>query len=68
MVKRRRTLIKTFTFRISATILTMILVYLFTNDLAITGTVGTLEFFSKLALYYVHERLWNKVSWGKRQY
>jgi len=42
----------------------MILVYAFTTDIQISFSVGILEFFSKLLLYYAHERVWDRVKWG----
>ncbi len=66
MDKHKRTIAKTISFRVLATITTMILVYIFTKDLAITGSIGLLETVSKLVLYYGHERAWEKIHWGKK--
>ncbi|MFH1225293.1 MAG: DUF2061 domain-containing protein [Candidatus Diapherotrites archaeon] len=54
------------TFRIIATIATVVLVLVFTGDLAIAGAIGALDFVSKLAIYYLHERAWAKIKWGRR--
>ncbi|UCE36421.1 MAG: DUF2061 domain-containing protein [Thermoplasmata archaeon] len=64
MDTQKRSIAKTFTFRILATITTMVLVLIFTGDLALAGVVGILDLVSKLLIYYVHERVWNKISWG----
>tara|TARA_Y100000310_G_scaffold345268_1_gene463257 strand:+ start:17939 stop:18154 length:216 start_codon:yes stop_codon:yes gene_type:complete len=66
MDSRKRSILKTITFRIIATLTTMALVLLFTKDLAIAGLVGALEFVSKLIIYYLHERIWCKINWGKK--
>jgi uncharacterized membrane protein len=28
-------------------------------------SIGFVELFTKVALYYVHERIWNRVSFGR---
>jgi len=63
--KRRRTILKSFSFRILATITTMVLVFVFTGDFTIALSIGVIEFIAKLLLYYFHERVWEKVIWGK---
>ncbi len=65
MDTHKRTIAKTITFRIIATITTMILVLIFTGNWTLAGAVGALDLVSKLMIYYVHERVWNNLSWGK---
>jgi uncharacterized membrane protein len=62
---RARSVYKTITFRVLATLVTMAIVYMMTGDLALMSTVGVLDTVSKLALYYLHERGWERVEWGK---
>lgn len=64
MDTRKRSIAKTFTFRIIATITTMVLVLVFTGNFALAGVIGVLDLVSKLIIYYLHERVWNKISWG----
>jgi len=64
---RKRSLMKSISFRVLATITTMILVFLFTRELTITLGIGFLDIISKLILYYVHERVWNLIKWGKNK-
>ena len=63
---RKRSIAKTITFRILATITTMIIVLLLTGNLAIAGIVGFWEIITKLLLYYAHERVWEIVKWGRK--
>jgi CBS domain-containing protein len=37
-----------------------------TGETTIAASFGFIDVVSKLALYYVHERLWNKMKFGKR--
>ena len=60
-----RSIMKSITFRILATITTMILVYVFFRRLDLAAVIGGLEIVLKLVLYFFHERAWDRVSWGK---
>jgi adenylylsulfate kinase len=60
-----RSIMKSITFRILATITTMILVYIFFGRLDLAAVIGALEIVLKLILYFFHERAWDRVSWGK---
>lgn len=66
MDTQKRSIVKTITFRIIATITTVILVLIFTENLALASIIGVLDLISKLIIYYLHERVWNKVSWGEK--
>jgi len=66
MDSRKRSIVKTITFRIIASITTMILVFIFTDNFTLAGIIGILDLISKLAIYYLHERVWNKTSWGMK--
>ncbi len=63
--KRTRSIIKTVTWRAIATMTTIILVYIFTGRIDWAITVGGIEVFLKLLFYYLHERVWGKIKWGK---
>jgi len=52
------------TFRIIATITTLVVVWFFTKDLAVSGGVAIVENLLKMILYYFHERAWTGVAWG----
>ncbi|MCK4434988.1 DUF2061 domain-containing protein [Candidatus Bathyarchaeota archaeon] len=67
MEKRVRSLIKSISFRIVATSATMSLVFLFTGDLAISASIGSLDFLVKLLIYYLHERVWNASNFGREK-
>ncbi len=60
----KRSFLKTISFRVLATMITVALVYTFTHSLALAGTIGSIETGSKLVLYYFHERAWQTISWG----
>lgn len=63
--KNIRSLTKALSWRILATLATIILVYSFTKDVSAALSVGALEVVVKFILYYGHERAWNNIHWGK---
>jgi len=60
-----RSIVKAITWRVIASLTTLILVYIFTGNLTLTITLGGIEITAKLIFYYLHERAWNSVKWGK---
>jgi len=60
-----RSFFKGITWRIIATLTTMILVFIFTGDFALTLGVGFFDIISKLIFYYFHERIWDRIRWGR---
>ena len=63
----KKSVIKTVTWRFIATTTTFTLALLFTGSIHISVGIASIEFFAKMALYYVHERFWErkKESQGK---
>ena len=61
-----RSVFKAISWRILATLTTTLLVYLITGSTEFAVTVGLLEGVAKIGLYYFHERLWNRLSVGRR--
>jgi len=60
----KRSIAKTITWRVLATLTTAILVLLFTGKPEIALSVGAIEMTAKIIIYYAHERAWNRISWG----
>ena len=63
-----RTVFKSISWRIIATLTTISIVFLFTKKLILSLGVGLVEVTLKILFYYLHERLWNKVAWGKKKH
>lgn len=64
-VSHSRSFIKAVTWRTTGTIDTFILSYLITGKAKVALTISGMEIFTKIFLYYVHERVWNKIKWGR---
>jgi len=63
-IKHKRHLLKTFTWRMVATTFTILVVWLFTGNIEFSLGIGAVEFFGKMILYYIHERVWYKSDIG----
>jgi len=66
MENRMRSVLKSVSFRSIATLTTMVLVLVFTRDIAVSLEIGAIEFFGKFVLYYFHERFWNMFQLGRK--
>jgi uncharacterized membrane protein len=64
----KRSVVKAISWRIVATVTTMLVVYAFTREIALAVGVGAVEVVAKLLFYYLHERLWHWIPWGKLQH
>lgn len=64
---KRRSAVKTISWRIVATLTTTFLVWIFTGKLTIAITIGSIEVIAKLIFYFFHERMWDKIQFGRRE-
>ena len=62
MVSYKRHLAKTITWRVVGTIDTIVLSWLITGSLATGLSIGGIEVFTKMILYFLHERTWYRFS------
>ena len=60
----RRTSAKTASWRILASLDTVVLAFVFTGSIGTALSIGGFEIVSKLVLYFLHERAWAKISFG----
>lgn len=61
----KRSLVKAFTYRISGTIWIFFLSWAVTGSILIGTQISVLEFLVKIIYYFLHERIWKKIKWGK---
>lgn len=64
----KRSLVKTITWRLTGSGSTFLISWLVTGDFVVASTILGIHFFSNTFLYFVHERVWNHVHWGKHKY
>lgn len=57
-----KSLMKTISWRIVGTLDTMLISYMITGQLAMAFSIGSIEVFTKMILYYFHERIWSNIK------
>ncbi len=66
-VTKLRSLLKTISWRIVGTVDTMCLGWIITGSPLVGLKIGALELFTKMILYYFHERLWLQSKFGTKK-
>ena len=62
-----RSIAKAISWRVLGSVATMLLVFVFTRRLQLSLAVGAVEFLAKIGLFWVHERAWDRLGFGKRE-
>lgn len=71
---RRRSIIKAVSWRFVATLTTVSIVFCLTRKLdladriALSTAAGAVDVVAKLILYYLHERVWATIGFGKKEH
>lgn len=60
-----RSIAKALSWRLIASGATFIISLFVSADLSVAGTIAAIQFVANIILYFIHERIWNKVSWGR---
>ena len=60
----KRTLVKSITWRVAATIITFAIVILYTGRLDWAVSLSIFDMILKFIGYYIHERIWDRTGWG----
>jgi uncharacterized membrane protein len=63
--KHYRSLVKAVSWRLTGSLDTMIISFLITGKLKWALTISGVELFTKVGLYYFHERIWEKLTFGR---
>jgi uncharacterized membrane protein len=61
----RRSLVKTISWRITGSGATFLISYAILGDATMSGTITAIQLIFNTALYFIHERIWNKIYWGQ---
>jgi uncharacterized membrane protein len=61
-----RSVVKTVTWRITGSTATFLIAYALTGNFAVAGVIGVTQMISNTVLYYIHERVWNRIAWGAK--
>jgi adenylylsulfate kinase len=60
----KRTLAKSITWRVVATIITFVIVFVYTGRIDWAISLSIFDLILKFIGYYAHERVWDRTNWG----
>lgn len=63
--KHHRSIIKAISWRVFGTIDTILISFLITRNVKLAFSIGGVDIFTKMLLYYLHERAWNRINFGR---
>lgn len=63
-----RSVVKAISWRIIGTLDTIFISWLITGEATTALAIGSIELITKMALYVGHERIWNRINFGKKCY
>ena len=63
--KPLRSIAKAVSWRVVGTIDTLVVSYFVIGEISLAASIAGVDFLTKLILYFFHERIWNKIKWGK---
>ena len=67
MESHKRSIVKSLTWRVIAVFVTMVAVYIYNRDVRESVVVSLAANGVKMFLYYLHERIWNHISYGRKR-
>lgn len=62
-----RSVVKTITWRVTGSTAAIIIAYIVTGSITVSSTIGIAHLIVNTFLYWVHERVWAKVTWGNQE-
>ncbi len=62
-----RSIAKAMTWRAGGTIVTFAVAFLLLRSIELAVQIGLLDTLVKIGAFYFHERLWNRLSFGKKK-
>ncbi len=65
METRARSIVKALTWRVTALFITMGVAWSITRKVELAASIGLADTLIKLGAYYVHERCWLKIRFGR---
>lgn len=60
-----RSIAKTVSWRLTGSFSTFVISYLVLGSFLVAGSIAIIQVTANTILYYVHERIWNKIKWGR---
>ena len=63
--KNYRSIVKSISYRITGTITTFLISFFVTGEIKFALSIMSVDFVTKIGVFYLHERMWNKIKFGK---
>ena len=67
MEKHYRSIIKALSWRAGGTVVTCLVAWILTGSLDLATRIGIIDTLIKIGAFYVHERFWNRLDFGKQK-
>ena len=61
-----RSITKTISWRLTGSSATFLVSYIISHDFTMASTIAITQLTLNTILYYIHERIWNRVVWGRK--
>ena len=65
MDSHSRSIAKAISYRLLGSVSTAMIFYIFTGNLNMSLGAGALDTVIKIGMYFIHERIWNNISYGR---
>ena len=62
-----RSLVKAYSYRCCGTLTTIVISYVITGQFIVSLGIGATEMVVKPFIYWLHERVWSRVNWGRKR-
>lgn len=60
-----RSIVKAFSYRVTGTFVTTLISLFIIGDFKFALSIGLLDLVMKTLTYFIHERIWNKIKFGR---
>ena len=60
-----RSLVKTISWRLTGTFCTFLISFIILGDITTSSTIALIQLIFNTIMFYIHERIWNIIKWGK---
>ena len=64
-VTRGRSFVKSLSYRVFGTLSSFLVVFVITGEGTLSALIAFWETVVKVVIYYWHERIWDKIKWGR---
>lgn len=65
-VIKQRSFVKSLSYRVFGTLSSFVVAYVITGKGSLSALIAMWETIVKVGIYYWHERIWDKIRWGRR--